>query len=149
MQEDTDLLTSKVMPNLLLVCTSGNLDRKKSREAAAALGYATAPVAEKQLRKEGAVARATKECKGSGHRLPDSHRVGFCSGRARSRTGGTTTVCPPTGRNSSSGKEGSAGTGSATHISAEASQTLFLFSRSSSCFQKSYKPKERNPDPIF
>lgn len=27
MQEDTDFFTSKVVPNLLLVCISGNLDR--------------------------------------------------------------------------------------------------------------------------
>lgn len=45
---------------------------------AAALGYATVPVAEKQLRKEDAVARATKECRGSGYPLLDSHReLGF------------------------------------------------------------------------
>lgn len=40
-------------------------------------------------------------------------RVRFCSGTAR-RTGGTTTMCPPTGQNSSSGTQRSAGTGSAT-----------------------------------
>lgn len=37
-------------------------------------------------------------------------RVRFCSGTAR-RTGGTTTMCPPTGQNSSSGTQRSAGTG--------------------------------------
>lgn len=30
-QEDTDLFTGKVTPNLLLVCISGNLDRKVVR----------------------------------------------------------------------------------------------------------------------
>lgn len=40
-------------------------------------------------------------------------RVRFCSGTAR-RTGGTTTMCPPTGQNSSSGTQRSAGIGSAT-----------------------------------
>lgn len=62
-------------------------------------------------------------------------------------------MCPPTGWNSSSGKEGSAGTGSTTHISAEASQTLFLFKQKFQLLSEipmiKYKPKERNPDPHF
>lgn len=62
-------------------------------------------------------------------------------------------MCPPTGWNSSSGKEGSAGTGSTTHIAAEASQTLFLFKHKFLLLSEipmiKYKPKERNPDPDF
>lgn len=75
MQEDADLIPSKVMSNLLPVRISGNLDRKdsKSKEVAAAV-----PVVEKHLRKEDAVASTTDECKGSGHHPLDSHReLGF------------------------------------------------------------------------
>lgn len=81
MQEDTDLFTSKVMPTLLPSCITGNRERRLQQEVAAALGYATVPVAEKQLRNEDAVARATKECRGSEHPLLDSRReLGFALG---------------------------------------------------------------------
>lgn len=68
------------MPHLLLGLHQWKPTQEgdKSKEVAAALGYATVSVGEKELRKEDAVARAMKQCKSSGYRLLDSHReLGF------------------------------------------------------------------------
>lgn len=120
MQEDTDLFTSKVLPNLLLVCISGNLDRKVIKEVATALGDATVPTVEKQLRKEDAVASATEECKGSGRCLLDSHRkLGFALTEPE---GGQETLPPsalPQGGTLPLGKRAQLAQ-SVQHISAEA-----------------------------
>lgn len=61
-------------------------------------------------------------------------RVRFCSGRAR-RTGGTTTMCPPTGQNSSSGTQGSAGTGSATSHQLKPDKACFCLAEVPAAFR--------------
>lgn len=62
-------------------------------------------------------------------------RVRFGSGRAR-RTGGTTTMCPPTGQNSSSGTQGSAGIGSATSHQLKPDRACFCLAEVPAAFIK-------------
>lgn len=61
----------------------GPLEDNRNKEVAAVLGFAIVPVGEKQLRKD-AIARAMKQCKGSGHRLLGCHReLGFAMAEPR------------------------------------------------------------------